>query len=99
MAIRHKLKEVLSSQAITKAVHSIWIKEDILDEKNSRWFSKLNVPRTLFIANVVADFSFFLLVSLMMLTGMCEKGKDKQTKIILSRILKVAVEFLSQKWL
>ena len=91
MAKRHGLKKVLKPQAITKAVNSIYAKEIISYEKSSKWLPKLNVPETLFIANVLTDFLFFLLVSLMMLTGMCEKGKDEQTKIILSRILKVAV--------
>lgn len=100
MAKKHGLKEVLSPTAITKAVDTIWTKEIISGNfKNhccQNLLSKFNVPKTLFIANVLADFLFFLLVSLMMLTGMCEKGKDEQTKIILSRIFKVAVEFLNQ---
>ena len=85
MAKRHGLKEVLSPTAITKAVDTIWTKEIISGNfKNhccQNLLSKFNVPKTLFIANVLADFLFFLLVSLMMLTGMCEKGKDEQTNL------------------
>ena len=81
MAKRHELKEVLSPQAITEAVNSIWSREIISNEKSFKWLSKLNVPKTLFIANVLTDFLFFLLVSLMMLTGMCEKGKDEQANL------------------
>ena len=100
MAKKHGLKEVLSPTAITKAVDTIWTKESNSGNFKNHccqyWLPKFNVPKNLFIANVLTDFLFFLLVSLMMLTGMCEKGKDEQTKIILSRIFKVAVEFLNQ---
>ena len=75
MAKRHELKEVLSNIALEKAVETIWIKEVISDEGNSQWFSKLNVPKTLFYMNVSTDLLFFLLLSLMMLTGMCVKAR------------------------
>ena len=75
MAKRHELKEILSNMATEKAVESIWIKEVILDEGNSQWFSKLNVPKTLFYMNVSTDLLFFMLLSLMMLTGMCVKAR------------------------
>ena len=74
MAKRHELKEVLSNIALEKAVETIWIKEVISDEGNSQWFSKLNVPKTLFYMNVSTDLLFFMLLSLMMLTGMCVKA-------------------------
>ena len=75
MAKRHELKEVLSNIALEKAVETIWIKEVISDEGNSQWFSKLNVPKTLFYMNVSTDLLFFMLLSLMMLTGMCVKAR------------------------
>ena len=36
---------------------------------------KLNVPKTLFYMNVSTDLLFFMLLSLMMLTGMCVKAR------------------------
>ena len=79
MAKRHELKEILSNKATEKAVNSIWIKGVISDEENSKWYSKwyskLNVPKTLFFMNVTTDFLFFMLLSLMMLTGMCVKAR------------------------
>jgi len=108
MAKRHELKEILSNMATEKAVESIWIKEVILDERNSHWIlsnetteeavdtirtneikcfghgfqnwclkllSKLNVPKSLFYMNVSSDLLFFMLLSLMMLTGMCVKAR------------------------
>ena len=75
MAKRHELKEILSNTATEKAVESIWIKENISDDGNSQWFSKLNVPKTLFYMNVSSDLLFFMLLSLMMLTGMCVKAR------------------------
>ena len=79
MAKRHGLKEILSSVAITKAVNSIWKKGIISNGKSSKWLPKLDVPKNLFWANCVTDFIFFVLVSGMMLTAMCEKGRDEQT--------------------
>ena len=75
MAKRHELKEILSNKATEEAVESIWIKEVISDKGNSQWFSKLNVPKTLFYMNVSTDMLFFMLLSLMMLTGMCVKAR------------------------
>ena len=77
MAKRHELKEILSNKATEKAVNSIWIKEVISDEENSKWYSKLNVPKTLFFVNVSTDLLFFMLLSLMMLTGMCGKARAR----------------------
>ena len=77
MAKRHELKEILSNMATEKAVESIWIKEVISDEGNSQWFSKLNVPKPLFYMNVSTDLLFFMLLSLMMLTGMCLKARAR----------------------
>ena len=75
MAKRHELKEILSNTATEKAVESIWIKGVITNEGNSQWFSKLNVPKSLFYMNVSSDLLFFMLLSLMMLTGMCVKAR------------------------
>ena len=75
MAKRHHLKEILSNMAIEKAVESIWIKGVISNEENSQWYTKLNVPKTLFFMNVSTDLLFFMLLSLMMLTGMCVKAR------------------------
>ena len=75
MAKRHELKEILSNKATEKAVDSIWIKEVISNEDNSQWFSQLNVPKSLFYMNVSTDLLFFMLLSLMMLTGMCVKAR------------------------
>ena len=76
MAKKHELNEILSNEATEKAVNSIWIKGVISDEeKNSKWYSKLNVPKTLFFMNVSTDLLFFMLLSLMMLTGMCVKAR------------------------
>ena len=68
MAKKHGLKEILSNEAITKSVDGIW---------NAGSF---NVPRYLFIANVLTDFLFSVLLSMMMLTGMCVKGKGLADK-------------------
>ena len=75
MAKRHELKEVLSNKATEKAVNSIWVKEVISDKESPQWYSKLNVPQTLFFMNVSTDLLFFMLLSLMMLTGMCLKAR------------------------
>ena len=77
MAKRHELKEILSNKATEKAVESIWIEGVISDEDNSQWFSKLNMPKTLFFLNVSSDLLFFVLLSLMMLTGMCLKARAR----------------------
>ena len=61
--------------ATEKAVESIWTKGLLSDEGDSKWFSKLNVPKTLFYLNVSTDMLFFILLSLMMLTGMCVKAR------------------------
>ena len=75
MAKRHELKEILSNKATEEAVDSIWTKGVISDKGHSQWFSKLNVPKTLFYMNVSTDLLFFMLLSLMMLTGMCVKAR------------------------
>ena len=75
MAKRHELKEILSNKATEKAVKSIWTKGVSFDEGDSQWFSKLKMPKTLFFMNVLTDLLFFMLLSLMMLTGMCVKAR------------------------
>ena len=40
-----------------------------------KWLPKLNVPKSLFYMNVSSDLLFFMLLSLMMLTGMCVKAR------------------------
>ena len=98
MAKKHELKEILSNMATEKAVDSIWNKGVILDEGNSLWFSKLSrklkiVPKTLFFMNVSTDLLFFMLLSLMMLTGMCVKVR---AKLFIKRIILCYLWFLSR---
>ena len=86
MAKKHGLKEILSHEAITKSVDRIWNEGIFLNYWNNfKWLRPLNVPKRLFIVNVLTDFLFFVLLSLMMLTGMCVKGTEfspeKKTKI------------------
>ena len=77
MAKKHGLKEILSHEAITKSVDYIWNEGIFLKYWNNfQWLRPLNVPRRLFIVNVLTDFLFFVLLSLMMLTGMCVKGTE-----------------------
>ena len=75
MAKNHKLKKILSHEAIAKAVDSIWTMEIISNKRNLKWYQNLDVPRTLFLMNATTDFIFFALLSLMMLTGICTKAR------------------------
>ena len=71
----HDLKEIVCHEAITKAVDCIWNEGIFLNNwSNFKYLWQFNVPRTLFIVNVLMDLLFFMLLSLMMLTGMCIKG-------------------------
>ena len=69
--------KVLSHEAITKAVNNIWDKGIFIYNLNFKLFQPLTVPKILFRVNVLTDFLFFMLLSLMMLTGMCVKGRDE----------------------
>ena len=80
IAKMHCLKEIVSHEAITKAVNSIWKKGIFLNNchYNFKFLRRLNVPRNLFVVNVLADFLFFMLLSLMMMTSMCVKAEVLQ---------------------
>ena len=54
---------------------------------------KLNVPKTLFYMNVSTDMLFFMLLSLMMLTGMCVKAR---ARLFISRTILCYLWFLSR---
>ena len=69
--------KVLSHEAITKAVNNIWDKGIFINNWKFKLFKPLTVPKILFRVNVLTDFLFFMLLSLMMLTGMCVKGRDE----------------------
>ena len=77
MAKMHCLKEIVSHEAITKAVNSIWRKGIFLNNchYDFKFLRRFSVPRNLFIVNVLADFLFFMLLSLMMMTSMCVKAE------------------------
>ena len=80
LAKKHDLKEILSHEAIAKAVNNIWNVGIFLNNWNFKLLRPLNVPKTLFRVNVLTDFLFFMLLSLMMLTGMCVKARAQQIK-------------------
>ena len=81
LAKKHGLKEILSHEAITKSVDCIWNEGIFLNYWNNfKWLRPLNVPRRLFIVNVLTDFLFFMLLSLMMLTGMCVKARAQRNE-------------------
>ena len=87
LAKKHGLKEILSHEAITKSVDCIWNEGIFLNHLNNlnhlnhlKWLRPLNVPRILFIVNVLTDFLFFMLLSLMMLTGMCVKARAQRNE-------------------
>ena len=81
LAKKHGLKEILSHEAITKSVDCIWNEGIFLNNWNNwKWLRPLNVPRILFIVNVLTDFLFFMLLSLMMLTGMCVKARAQRNE-------------------
>ena len=72
----HGLKEILSHEAITKAVDRIWNEGIFLtNHKWTKFLRRFNVPKILFRINVLTDLLFFMLLSLMMLTGMCVKAR------------------------
>ena len=77
MAKMHCLKEIVSHEAITKAVNSIWKRGIFLNNchYDFKFLRRFNVPRNLFIVNVLADLLFFMLLSLMMMTSMCVKAE------------------------
>ena len=84
MAKKHGLKEILSHEAITKSVDCIWNEGIFLNDwkmaSTLEWLRPLNVPRRLFIVNVLTDILFFMLLSLMMLTGMCVKARAQRNE-------------------
>ena len=73
---------ILSNETTEKAVDTIRTKEiKSFGNGFQNWLpsfellAKLNVPKTLFYMNVSTDLLFFMLLSLMMLTGMCVKAR------------------------
>ena len=74
--------KVLSHEAIIKAVNNIWDAGIFINDWNFKLLRPLNMPKILFRVNVLTDFLFFMLLSLMMLTGMCVKGRDETILII-----------------
>jgi len=82
LAKKHDLREILSHEAITKAVNNIWNAD--VNNWNMKLLRPLNVPKILFRVNVLTDFLFFMLLSLMMLTGMCVKARAQHIKIVAS---------------
>ena len=73
---------ILSNETTEKAVDTIRTNENkCFGQVFQNWFScfkllpKLNVPKSLFYMNVSSDLLFFMLLSLMMLTGMCVKAR------------------------
>ena len=84
LAKKHDLKEILSHEAITKAVNNIWDAGIFINNWNFKLLRPLNVPKILFRVNVLTDFLFFMLLSLMMLTGMCVKARAQYIKIVAS---------------
>ena len=84
LAKKHHLREILSHEAITKAVNNIWKTGIFINNWNFKLLRPLNVPKILFGVNVATDFLFFMLLSLMMLTGMCVKARAQQIKIVAS---------------
>ena len=87
MAKKHKLKNILSHKAIENAVKSIW-KTCFYTKENEKWYDfvqKWNIPnrpQLLFITNALSDFMFFMLLSFMMLTGICNKAR---AQLLISR--------------
>ena len=73
---QNELREIVSHEAITKAVNSIW-NQEIFTNNGNALLNSLFSPKKLFYLNVLSDFLFFMILSLMMLTGMCNKGKDE----------------------
>ena len=72
----HGLKEILSHEAIMKAVDYIWnVGIFLTNSKLTKFFRRFNVPKVLFFVNFLLDLLFFMLLSLMMLTTMCVKAK------------------------
>ena len=73
---------ILSNETTEKAVDTIRTKEiKSFGNGFQNWLpsfellAKLNVPKYLFYMNVSTDLLFFMLLSLMMLTGMCVKAR------------------------
>ena len=73
---------ILSNETMEKAVDTIRTNEiQCFDHGFQHWFPcfkllpKFDVPKTLLYMNVSTDLLFFMLLSLMMLTGMCVKAR------------------------
>ena len=73
---------ILSNETTEKAVDTISTNEiKCFGNGFQNWLpsfellAKLNVPKYLFYMNVSTDLLFFMLLSLMMLTGMCVKAR------------------------
>ena len=70
LAKNHKLKTIVSHEAISRAVDDIW--NEGKTSTKSRWFNF--TPKTLWILNFIFDTIYFVCLSVMMLTGMCVKA-------------------------
>ena len=96
MAKKHELREILSHEAITKAVNTIWDKGIFVKDWNFMLLRPFNVPKILFYVNVLLDFLFFMLLSLMMLTGMCVKARAQRIEIFKNYFfIKIAAKSMS----
>ena len=63
---KHELMKVLSHESTSNAVNSIW-------KKCIKFMNLTLSPRFLFLSNLGSDSLFFLILSFMLLTGMCVK--------------------------
>ena len=82
LAQRHELKTMLSHEAVQKAVNNFWKKGIFSKQWTSfKFLQQINAPKTIFILNIASDLLFFILLSLMMLTGMCRKARASQIRV------------------
>ena len=96
LAKKHELREILSHEAITKAVNTIWDEGIFKNDWNFMLLRPFNVPKILFYVNVLLDFLFFMLLSLMMLTGMCVKARAQRIEIFKNYFfIKIAAKSMS----
>ena len=74
MAKKHKLKTILSNQAIAEAVDSIWTKGIIFKKEDFKWL-QLFLEITIFLMNATTDIIFIILLLIMIIWGICTKAK------------------------
>ena len=91
---------ILSNETTGKAVDTKRTNEiQSFGNGFQNWFpcfkllAKLNVPKSLFYMNVSSDLLFFMLLSLMMLTGMCVKVR---AQLFVKRTILCYLWFLSR---